>query len=153
MYFGEGAIYSATSPDLLHWTPCDERHPVYTPTPTPGAWDGTLVEIGAPPVVTADGMLVFLMNNASATSLTEVDYRCGQFAIALANPTEVIAKMTVPWLRPQTFEDTHGLVANVTFVEGLVHFRGRWLAYYGQSDTTLAVATFDPAVQSYRGVG
>ncbi len=45
---------------------------------------------------------------------------------------------------PQTFEDTHGLISNVTFVEGLVFFRGLWLAYYGQSDTTLAVAVHDP---------
>jgi predicted GH43/DUF377 family glycosyl hydrolase len=38
----------------------------------------------------------------------------------------------------------------VTFVEGLVQFDGRWLAYYGQSDTTLAVAVFDPTEASFR---
>jgi predicted GH43/DUF377 family glycosyl hydrolase len=148
LYFGEGAIYVATSTDLLHWTIAPDAAPIYSPTP--GSWDGTLVEIGAPPVVTDNGLLVFLMNNASATSMTDVDYRCGQFAVALSDPTTVIARSTVPWLQPQTFEDTHGMVSNVTFVEGLVEFRGRWLAYYGQSDTTLAVATYDPAVQSYR---
>jgi len=143
LYFGEGEIFWATSADLVHWTPCDNAAPMYSPTP--GSWDGTLVEIGAPPVATDDGLLVFLMNNARAASPTEVDYRCGQFAIAQSNPTEVIAKLTVPWLEPQTFEDTHGMVSNVTFVEGLVEFGGRWLAYYGQSDTTLAVAVFDRA--------
>jgi predicted GH43/DUF377 family glycosyl hydrolase len=60
----------------------------------------------------------------------------------------VLARLQEPWLRPQTFEDTHGLVSNVTFVEGLVKFRGKWFAYYGQSDTTLAVAVADPA-ESY----
>jgi predicted GH43/DUF377 family glycosyl hydrolase len=35
------------------------------------------------------------------------------------------------------------MVSNVTFVEGLVRFRGRWLAYYGQSDTTVGVAVCD----------
>jgi predicted GH43/DUF377 family glycosyl hydrolase len=49
-------------------------------------------------------------------------------------------------LQPQTFEDFNGLIPNVTFVEGLVQFHGRWFAYYGQSDTTLAVAVCDPAV-------
>lgn len=151
MYFGEGAIYVATSTDLLHWTPSEQASPMYAPTP--GSWDGTLVEIGAPPVLTDDGLLIFLMNNARATSPDSVDYRCGQFAVALANPTVVIAKMTTPWLRPQSFEDTHGMIANVTFVEGLVFFRDRWLAYYGQSDTTLAVAIFDPALQDYRRPG
>jgi predicted GH43/DUF377 family glycosyl hydrolase len=146
MYFGEGAIYYATSPDLLTWAPHDE--PIYSPTP--GQWDGTLVEIGAPPVATGNGLLVLLTNSAQADSPTDVDYRCGQIAIALSDPTQVIAKMTVPWLRPQSFEDTHGLVSNVTFVEGLVYFGGRWLTYYGQSDTTLAVAVFDPESDSYR---
>jgi predicted GH43/DUF377 family glycosyl hydrolase len=49
--------------------------------------------------------------------------------------------MNSPWLEPSTFEDRNGLVSNVTFVEGLVHFKGTWFAYYGQSDSTLGVAT------------
>jgi len=148
MYFGEGAIYFATSPDLIHWTPCPEDEPIHRPTP--GKWDGTLVEIGAPPVTTADGLMVFLTNGATATSSADADYRCGQIAIARSKPTEVIARTSVPWLRPQTAEERHGLVSNVTFVEGLVQFDGRWLAYYGQSDTTLAVAVFDPTEASLR---
>ena len=68
-----------------------------------------------------------------------------QILIDPADPTKVMARLQEPWLRPQTYEDTHGLVSNVTFVEGLVSFRGKWLAYYGQSDTTLAVAVADPA--------
>jgi beta-1,2-mannosidase len=138
LYFGEGEIFFATSTDLLHWTPCDNGAPIYSPHP--GSWDGTLVEIGAPPVATDDGLLVFLVNGATAKSFTEVDYRCGQFAIALSDPTTVVERMPEPWLKPQTFEDTHGMVANVTFVEGVVNFRDAWYAYYGQSDTTLAVA-------------
>jgi predicted GH43/DUF377 family glycosyl hydrolase len=65
------------------------------------------------------------MNNARAASAHDVDYRCGQFAIALSEPTQVIAKMTQPWLQPASFEDTHGMVSNVTFVDGLVYFAGR----------------------------
>jgi hypothetical protein len=38
----------------------------------------------------------------------------------------------------------------VTLVEGLVHFRGTWFAYYGQSDPTLGVATYGPG-QTYGG--
>jgi hypothetical protein len=33
---------------------------------------------------------------------------------------------------------------------GLVQLDGCWLAYYGQSDTTLAVTIFDPSEASYR---
>lgn len=42
---------------------------------------------------------------------------------------------------------------NVTFTEGLVTFHGKWFAYYGQSDTTLAVAVADPAVWFGEGCG
>jgi predicted GH43/DUF377 family glycosyl hydrolase len=145
------AATSGAEESLLHWTPCPEGEPIHRPTP--GDWDGTLVEIGAPPVTTSDGLMVFLTNGATATSPADVDYRCGQIAIARSKPTEVIARSTVPWLRPQTVEERHGLVSNVTFVEGLVQFDGRWLAYYGQSDTTLAVAVFDPSAVSYHADG
>ena len=139
MWFGEGTIHAATSTDLLHWTPvADDLHPMHAPTP--GAWDGTLVEIGAPPVRTDDGLLVFLTNGATASSPTEVDYRCGQIAVAESDPATVVARTAEPWLRPTSYEDTHGMVANVTFVEGLVAFGGAWIAYYGQSDTTIGVA-------------
>lgn len=48
MWFGEGAIYAATSDDLRTWTPVtDEKTPLHRPTP--GRFDADLVEIGAPP--------------------------------------------------------------------------------------------------------
>ncbi|PWH07228.1 glycosylase [Brachybacterium endophyticum] len=147
MYFGEGAIYWATSDDLVHWTPgTPDTEPMYSPTP--GSFDEALVEIGTSPVVTDTGLLLMLTNGARRITKEDgthgVDYRCGQIVIDPAQPTKVLARLQDPWLRPQTFEDTHGLVSNVTFVEGLVKFRGRWFAYYGQSDTTLAVAIADP---------
>jgi predicted GH43/DUF377 family glycosyl hydrolase len=147
MYFGEGAIYWATSDDLLHWTPgTPDTEPMYSPTP--GTFDEALVEIGTSPVLTDTGLLVMLTNGARHITKEDgtrgVDYRCGQIVIDPARPTQVLARLQDPWLRPQTFEDTHGLVSNVTFVEGLVRFRGSWFAYYGQSDTTLAVAVADP---------
>jgi predicted GH43/DUF377 family glycosyl hydrolase len=56
--------------------------------------------------------------------------------------TEVMTQMTHPWLEPSAFEDRNGPVWNVTFVEDLVHFHGTWFAYYGQSGSTLGVATY-----------
>ncbi len=148
MYFGEGGIYWATSDDLIRWTPgTPDTEPMYAPTP--GSFDADLVEIGTSPVLTDNGLLVMLTNGATRTvhddGTVDVDYRCGQIAIDPDEPTRVLARLQEPWLRPQTFEDRNGLVSNVTFVEGLVQFHGTWFAYYGQSDTTLAVAVHDPA--------
>ena len=137
MYVGEGAIYHATSPDLLTWSAGDA--PVVEGRP--GSWDADLVEVGAPPVVVG-GRVVLLVNGARITSIDDllVDYRCGQVAFALDDPARVVARSAEPWLAPTTAEEKAGLVPNVTFVEGLVSFRGQWLAYYGQSDTTTGVA-------------
>jgi predicted GH43/DUF377 family glycosyl hydrolase len=141
MWFGEGAIYAATSDDLRTWTPVsDEQHPLHRPTP--GRWDGDLVEIGAPPAETDDGLLVFLTNAAQILDLEarRVRYSCGQIAVSVDDPRTLHAATQEPWLTPTTEEDQVGLVGNVTFVQGLVQLRGEWLAYYGQADTTLALA-------------
>ncbi|MFT8357789.1 glycoside hydrolase family 130 protein [Bifidobacterium aquikefiri] len=147
MYFGEGSVYWATSDDLLHWTPgTSDKEPIYRPMEY--SFDADLVEIGAPPVLTSNGLLLFLANGATRQARPDgtydVDYRCGQFVIDPDKPREVLARMTTSWLHPQTFEEVNGLIPNVTFVEGLVYFHDLWFAYYGQSDTTLATAVFDP---------
>ena len=98
--------------------------------------------MGAPPVI-VDDQVVLLINGARITSVEDVvvDYRCGVVTFSLADPRVLVSREREPFLQPTTVQDRTGLVPNVTFVEGLVHFRGRWLAYYGQSDTTTAVAT------------
>ena len=83
-------------------------------------------------------------NSAEKTADGGVRYSCGQALLSPDRPTEVLAQLTRPWLEPTTFEDTNGLVSNVTFIEGLVLFHGTWFAYYGQSDSTLGVATYGP---------
>jgi predicted GH43/DUF377 family glycosyl hydrolase len=148
MYFGEGAIYWATSDDLIHWTPgTTPDKPLHAPIP--GTFEADLVEIGPSPVLTDNGLILLATNGARRTKRADggldVDYRCGQIVIDPSRPTEILARMNAPWLEPQTFEDTHGLVSYVTFVEGLVRFHGLWFAYYGQADTTLGVAIHDPA--------
>ena len=64
MYFGEGSIWGATSDDLLHWTPItsDAEPPIMAPRP--GTFTDFLVEVGPPPLVTDDG-LILLVHNAA----------------------------------------------------------------------------------------
>jgi beta-1,2-mannosidase len=142
MYFGEGSIYYAWSEDLIHWTPCSNDEPVMLPTPK-GTFGEFLVEVGPPPIVTGNGLILLVHNAAVKFDDGSVRYTCGQLLFHPDDPGSILAQMNRPWLEPQTFEDTHGLVSNVTFVEGLVHFKDSWFAYYGQSDSTLGVATFD----------
>ncbi|MFZ7087259.1 hypothetical protein [Curtobacterium sp. RRHDQ10] len=67
------------------------------------------------------------------STLPRVDHPFGPFVPSARNP-----------VAPTTEEDRHGLVDDVTFVEGLVFHRGSWFAYHGQSDTTIGVATSTP---------
>jgi predicted GH43/DUF377 family glycosyl hydrolase len=143
MYFGEGSIYHAWSDDLLHWTPCANDEPVMLPTPA-GTFGDYLVEVGPPPIRLSNGLILLLHNAAVRNDDGTVRYTCGQLLFHPDRPTDIMAQMTYPWLEPSTFEDQHGLVSNVTFVEGLVHFKDTWFAYYGQSDSTLGVATYEP---------
>jgi predicted GH43/DUF377 family glycosyl hydrolase len=139
MYFGEGSIWYAWSDDLIKWTPAPQDEPIMTPTP--GTFGEFLVEVGPPPVLTSNGLILLLHNAAVKYDDGTVRYTCGQLLFDPKRPTEIMAQMNYPWLEPSTFEDRNGLVSNVTFVEGLVHFKGTWFAYYGQSDSTLGVAT------------
>jgi len=139
MYFGEGSIYYAESDDLVHWEPCPEDRPVLVPEP--GTFMSHLVEVGPQPVMTSDGMILLLHNGAVFHGGGVVTYSCGQVLIGPDRPGTVVAKMVQPWLAPETAEEHEGLVPHVTFVEGLVHFRGQWTAYYGQSDTSIGAAS------------
>jgi beta-1,2-mannosidase len=141
MYFGEGSIWYAWSDDLIHWKPCSNDEPLMQPT-GPGTFGEFLVEVGPQPIVTNNGLILLLHNAAVKNDDGTVRYTCGQLLFDPADPTRILAQMNRPWLEPTTHEDTHGLVSNVTFVEGLVHFKDTWFAYYGQSDSTLGVATY-----------
>jgi predicted GH43/DUF377 family glycosyl hydrolase len=141
MYFGEGSIYHAWSDDLLHWEPGPQDEPLMVPT-APGTFGEFLVEVGPPPIRTSNGLILLVHNAAVKFEDGTVRYTCGQLLFHPDRPTEIMAEMNYPWLEPTTYEDQHGLVSNVTFVEGLVHFKGTWFTYYGQSDSTLGVATY-----------
>jgi beta-1,2-mannosidase len=138
MYFGEGSIFHAWSDDLLHWEPVAE--PVMEPAP--GTFSAGLVEVGPQPIATSNGLILLLHNAAVQLPGGGVRYTCGQLLLHPDDPGRILAQLHRPWLEPSTYEDTHGLVSNVTFVEGLVFHQGTWFAYYGQSDSTLAVATY-----------
>ncbi len=144
MFFGEGSIWTATSTDLLHWTPTTRDTDPPLMAPRPGTFTDFLVEVGPPPLLTDDGLVLLIHNAAVKNPDGSVRYTAGQLLVHPERPQQVLAELTQPWIEPQTHEERHGLVANVTFVEGLVWFRDRWLAYYGQSDSTLGVATFVP---------
>jgi beta-1,2-mannosidase len=137
MYFGDKDIYYATSPDLIHWTPGSVDDPVMRPEP--GTYTEELLEPGPPPLITDNGYILLIHNAAAKDPDGKLIYRAGQALIDPAKPTEELARLTTPFLVPETPEETEGQVNNVVFVEGLVAWRGEWLLYYGQGDAGVGV--------------
>jgi beta-1,2-mannosidase len=137
MYFGDKDIYYARSTDLIHWTPGPVDDPVMRPQP--GTYTAELLAPGPPPLITENGQILLMHNSAAYDPDGKLIYRAGQALIDPATPTEELARLTTPFLVPETPEETSGQVNNVVFVEGLVAYNGEWLLYYGQGDAGVGV--------------
>jgi predicted GH43/DUF377 family glycosyl hydrolase len=156
MYWGDTDIFAATSDDLLEWTPLERtpgagelaaNHPTLFTVMAPRArrFDSALVEPGPPPMLTADGILL-LYNGANKQQsgdprLPDMAYSGGQALFDPQAPGALIGRTTEPFISVRTAHEITGQVGNVCFLEGLVHFSGRWLLYYGMGDSRIGVAS------------
>ncbi|WKN45464.1 glycoside hydrolase family 130 protein [Tunicatimonas pelagia] len=157
MYWGVGTLRLAISDDLIHWDRAkDEKGNdivALGPRPDPqyAEVDNLAVEAGPAAVYTDDGIVVFY--NGIYNPLPEEDRVptpagpnfgngwCGVQALFDKNdPAKLIDRAEQPSIKPDRPYELRGQIPNVTFVEGLVYFRGRWLAYYGTADSFIAVA-------------
>ncbi len=153
MYWGEGAIHLATSPDLIHWTPVEDAHgnPIEVLRPRPGQFDSSFPETGPPPVLTTRGIVV-LYNGKNAAShgdpnLAPGAYAVGEALFAANNPQHLLARTANPVLEPVLpWEKSGQYAAGTTFAEGLVYFHDHWLLFYGCADSFVGVvsAPFSP---------
>ncbi len=158
MYWGEGEIHLATSPDLIHWTPVEDAHgaPLVLLGKRPGHFDSSFPEVGPPPVLTDRGIVVIYNGknapggngkNASAggdPALGPNAYAAGQALFASDDPSRLLARLDEPFFKPEMpFEKTGQYAAGTTFVEGLVRFGQKWFLYYGCADSSVGVAVAD----------
>ena len=148
MYWGEGEIHLATSDDLVHWTPVEggDRQPKVLMRARPGRFDSGLPEVGPPPVLTKDG-IVLLYNGKNADGaghdpkLAAGTYAVGQALFAADDPAKLLARTATPFFQPKLpWEQSGQYAAGTTFAEGLVWFHDRWLLYYGCADSRVGVA-------------
>lgn len=148
MYWGEGAIHLATSQDLVHWTPVEDKRgePIEVLRPRPGHFDSSFPEVGPPPVLTKQGIVVIYNGKNAATGgdpgLAPATYAAGEALFDANDPSWVLARTEQPVLKPELpYERTGQYTAGTTFAEGLVYFHDRWFLYYGCADSLVSVAT------------
>ena len=154
MYWGEPAVYAATSDDLVNWTPIlDEKNELATVIkPRPQYFDSALTECGPPAILTDKG-IVLLYNGKNQTNDSKRDkrftagaYCAGQILTDPKEPMKVLQRLDVPFFRPMaSFEKSGQYVDGTVFIEGLVFFKNKWYLYYGCADSQVSVAIYDPA--------
>ena len=154
MYWGEHAVYAATSDDLVNWTPIlDEKNELATVIkPRPQYFDSALTECGPPAILTDKG-IVLLYNGKNQTNDSKRDkrftagaYCAGQILTDPKEPMKVLQRLDVPFFRPMaSFEKSGQYVDGTVFIECLVFFKNKWYLYYGCADSQVSVAIYDPA--------
>jgi predicted GH43/DUF377 family glycosyl hydrolase len=157
MYWGEGEIHLATSDDLVHWMPVEgaDGQPKVLMRARPGKFDSGLPEVGPPPVLTGDGIvLVYNGKNAAGANgkntegagrrdskLAAGTYAVGQALFSAHDPAKLLARTKTPFFQPKLkWEQSGQYAAGTTFAEGLVWFHARWWLYYGCADSRVGVA-------------
>jgi predicted GH43/DUF377 family glycosyl hydrolase len=148
MYWGDTSVSIATSPDLVHWKTIPNVHPI---SPRPGKFDSTLTEPGPPAIITPNGVLLLYNGKNSGKGgdpdLPADTYAAGQALFDAKNPAKLLQRTDKPFLKPERdYEKTGQYTAGTVFIEGLAHFHGGWLLYYGTADSFIGVA----ATHDYR---
>lgn len=147
MYWGEGHLNIAVSDNLINWEPLKDSNGEFLAvfSPREGKFDSELVEAGPPPVITKKGILMLYNGknheHTGDPKITPRAYSAGQILFDLEDPRKVIARSEDCFLTPEkSFEMFGQYPGGTVFIEGLVHFKGKWLLYYGGADSTIGVA-------------
>ena len=153
MYWGETHVYAATSTNLIDWEPLTDKNTELTIlfSPRKGYFDSSLTECGPPSIMTDKGIILFyngrnLAGDEGDKRYNALSYCAGQALFDKNDPTRLIGRLDVPFLRPmESFEKSGQYVDGTVFIEGLVYFRNKWYLYYGCADSRVGVAIYDPS--------
>ena len=152
MYWNVGELYLATSDDLIHWEPVmKEDDSYYAPAlqarPDKVNVDNIFCEPGPAALLTEKGILVLyngIYNGVPSENgrpeNEELTWAGVQVLFDKENPLKSIARAEDTFIRPEKDYEVTGQVNKVTFIEGMVKFKGRWFIYYGTADSYIAVA-------------
>ena len=140
-------IWSAYSPDLIHW---GEPHCVL-PEGGGAAWDAVKVGAGPPPILTEHGWL--LLYHGVKGYGGHLIYRTGVALLDRDTPHKMIARSPNWVFQAEAPYEQSGLVPNVVFPTGLVVKEDELWMYYGAADSyiCLAIARLDDVLAVLKG--
>jgi predicted GH43/DUF377 family glycosyl hydrolase len=102
------------------------------------------VELGAPPIKTADGWLLvysYIKNYFSNDKVFGIE----AVLLDLDNQRKVLGRTTLPLLTPEAEYELEGIVPNIVFPSGSLLKDDLLYVYYGAADTRVALATMHSA--------
>lgn len=123
-------MWVSRSSDLEHWhdTKCIWQV-------EPGSWYGKKLGIGAVPVETSFGWVLFWHGKSEDSS-----YALGIMLLDKDDPTKIIKVQKTPVLTCEMPYEKEGFVSNVVYTTGAVHYQGKFIVYYGCCDHVLSAA-------------
>lgn len=127
-------IWSAYSPDLIHW---GEPHCVL-PEGGGAAWDAMKVGAGPPPILTKRGWL--LIYHGVKGYGGHLIYRTGVAMLDRHRPNKIISRSPQWVFQAEAPYELSGLVPNVVFPTGLLVRGDELWMYYGAADTYVCLA-------------
>lgn len=104
----------------------------------PQFWDSKRVGIGAPPIKTDKGWLLFYHG------IDDKDiYRLGIIFLDLKDPRKIIYRSPEPIFEPEASYERFGYVSNVVFTCGAIEKDDKYFVYYGAADQVIGLATVE----------
>lgn len=123
-------IALAKSSDFRRW-----RHQVIA-APRPGTWDSRKIGVGAPPIKTHRGWLLFTHGVDDRSH-----YHLGILVLDRHHPERILYRSQDPILSPEATYEQGGLIHNVVYTCGAIVWKNHYYVYYGAGDTVIGLAT------------
>lgn len=124
-------LWISYSRDMKNWT--DSQCIFETQK---GTWFENKLGIGAPPLKTPYGWLLFWHGRNNRH-----EYSLGIMLLDINDPGKIIKYQKEPILSCEMPYEKEGFVSNVVYTNGVVHFQNKFFVYYGCGDRCLSVAT------------
>lgn len=104
------------------------------------SWDTVVRGIGAPPLKTKEGWLIFYH---AIDAKDPGKYKVGAMLLNLENPEKILYRSARPVLEPAEHYENIGFKSGVVYVSGAVIRNGRLIIYYGGADNYVCAASAD----------
>lgn len=131
LHFGSPSIWSATSPDLIHWG----DHRIVAERSDTG-WECDKIGGGAQMLETERGWLQVYHGVDQHQR-----YSLGAILLDPEDPSRVVSRLDVPVAEPTEPYETHGFFGNVVFTCGALILSRELHVYYGGADQVMALGT------------